>query len=344
MAPQVPAKQPRIVLTGMGHWFPDTVLDNPFFDALDIGSSATWIDERVGIKERRSVLTRQDIMDLRKGEITRGELVAQGRLMTMAQMAKEPWAMAKHRAERAGGTTQLDQLIAGTSIPDWDIPANACSIAGELGLSCAAFDINSACSTFVVNLHVARSLLLAGQAKSIGVINCERYTTRVDYTDRASCVLFGDSASAAILEASDSATGLELIDTIVHSDPSGYPHVRLPDGGYFSQNGQAVQKFAVTKTVQITLEILEKNGLTKADISYFIGHQANFRMLDYACQKNGIGEDRHLYNVNVKGNQGATGAPTVLSEHWGRYKRGDVVVVAVVGSGLTWGAALFRCL
>lgn len=344
MAPQVPSKQPRIVLTGMGHWFPDTILDNPFFDALDIGSSAQWIDERVGIKERRTVMTRQDIMDLRRGLITRAELVAQGRLMTMAEMAKEPWLMAKSRSERAGGSTALDQLIAGTSVPDWDIPANACSIAGKLGLNCAAYDVNSACSTFVVNLHVARSLLLAGQAKTVGVINAERYTTRVDYTDRASCVLFGDSASAAILEASDTAQGLELIDTIVHSDPSGYEHVRLPDGGYFSQNGQAVQKFAVTKTVIITLEILERNGMTKSDIGYFIGHQANFRMLDYACQKNGIGEDRHLYNVNVKGNQGATGAPTVLSEHWGRYKKGDIVVVSVVGSGLTWGAALFRAL
>lgn len=280
MVAKVPAKQPRVVLTGMGHWFPDTVLDNPFFDALDIGSSASWIDERVGIKERRSVLARQDIMDLRKSEITRAELVAQGRVMTMAEMAKEPWLMASGRAQRAGGKTQLDTLIAGTSVPDWDIPANACSIAGTLGLGCAAYDINSACSTFVVNLHAARALLLSGQAQTVGVINCERYTTRVDYSDRASCVLFGDSASAAILEASDTAHGLELIDTVVHSDPSGYEHVRLPDGGYFSQNGQAVQKFAVTKTVEITLEILAKNGLTKSDISYFIGHQANFRMLD----------------------------------------------------------------
>ena len=97
----------------------------------------------------------------------------------------------------------------------------------------------------MVNLHAARALLLSGQAQTVGVINCERYTTRVDYSDRASCVLFGDSASAAILEASDTAHGLELIDTVVHSDPAGYEHVRLPDGGYFSQNGQAVQKFAV---------------------------------------------------------------------------------------------------
>ncbi len=342
MVTSAPANTPRIVLTGMGHFFPETVLDNPFFDALDIGSDAQWIDERVGIKERRSVLARQDIIDLRRGQITRAELVAQGRLMTMAQMSKEPWRMAKERAEKGNDKVVIDHLIAGTSVPDWDIPANACSIAGTLGLEVAAFDVNSACSTFVVNLHVGKALLAAGQSKSLAIINAERYTTRLDYSDRSSCVLFGDSASAAILDTNPNAKGLELVDTVVHSSPSGYEHVRLPDGGYFSQNGQAVQKFAVTKTVQITLEMLERNGLTKDDLAYFIGHQANFRMLTYACQKNGISESQHLFNVNTKGNQGATGAPTVLSENWDRYRSGDYVIVAVVGSGLTWGAALFR--
>lgn len=341
-ATRASAPTPRIVLSGMGHWFPETVLDNPFFDALDIGSSAQWIDERVGIRERRSVLAREDIVRLRRGEVTRAQLVAEGRVMTMAQMSKEPWRMALERARSGNRDVAPDHVIAGTSVPDWDIPANACSIAGSLGLQVAAFDVNSACSTFVVNLHVARGLLLSGASKTCAVINAERYSTRVDYTDRASCVLFGDSASAAILETAPDAKGLELIDTVVRSDPSGYEHVRLPDGGFFSQNGQAVQKFAVTKTVAITHEILERNGLTQADLGYFIGHQANFRMLTSACQKNGIREDQHLFNVDLKGNQGATGAPTVLSTHWERYKKGDYVVVAVVGSGLTWGAALLR--
>jgi 3-oxoacyl-[acyl-carrier-protein] synthase-3 len=342
----------RIVLTGMGHFFPDTVLDNQFFDELNIGSAAQWIDERVGIKERRSVMAREDIIKLRHGQTTRAELVQSGRIMTIASMVEAPWRQAKQRALAARpagnpGDVTIDTAICGTSVPDWDIPANACSVAGRLGLDVAAFDINSACSTFAVNLHAARALLLSGSSNAVGIFNAERYTTRVDYTDRSSCVLFGDSASAAILEAeprtaSPGLSGLELIDTIVHSDPTGYEHVRLPEGGYFSQNGQAVQKFAVTKTVHVTLEILAKNGLDKADISYFIGHQANFRMLDYACQKNGIGPDRHLFNVDVRGNQGATGASTVLSTHWDKYKSGDIIVVAVVGSGLTWGAALFR--
>ena len=342
IAPQSASKKPRIVLTGMGHYFPETVLDNPFFDALDIGSSAQWIDERVGIRERRSILTREELIRLRRGEITRAELVAQGRIMTLAAMCAGPWRQALERADAAHRAVEVDQAIAGTSIPDWDIPANACAVAGELGLHCTAFDVNSACSTFVVNLHVARGLLENHASKSIAIFNAERYTTRVDYTDRSTCVLFGDSAAAALLETAPDAQGLELVDTILHSDPSGYPHVRMPDGGAFSQNGKAVQKFAVTRTVEVTREILAKNNIAQDSLAYFIGHQANFRMLTSACEKNGIRPDQHLYNVDTRGNQGATGAPTVLSTHWERYARGDYIVVAVVGSGLTWGAALFK--
>lgn len=337
--------KPRLFLTGMGHWFPDTILDNQFFDELAIGSSAQWIDERVGIRERRSVLSREDIVRLRHGQLTRSDLLQAGRIMSIPQMCQEPWRLAKERAgldERGG---QVAQVISGTSVPDWDIPANACAIAGELKLNAAAFDVNSACSSFVVNLHVARGLMTSGAADSVAIFNAERYTTRVNYADRSSCVLFGDSATAAILETTaPTGRSLELIDTIVRSDPAGYMHVRLPEGGYFGQNGAAVQKFAVTKTVSITHEILDRNDCVSANLRYFIGHQANFRMLASACEKNGIDPNRHLWNVDTRGNQGAAGAPSVLSTHWDRYESGDLIVVAVVGSGLTWGAALFRAL
>ncbi len=332
----------RIVLTGIGHWFPENVLDNQFFDSLDIGSSAQWIDERVGIKERRSVLPREEIMRLRRGEVSRAELVEAGKVMTMAKMSAEPWKMALQRAKAQERGVRVDQVIAGTSVPDWDIPANACMVAGELGIEAPAFDVNSACSTFVVNLHVARGLMLSGAATTVGIFNAERYTTRVDYRDRSTCVLFGDSAASSLLESGPDAQGLELIDTIVHSSPAGYQHVRLPDGGVFAQNGAAVQKFAVTKTVAVTLEILAKNKIDREDVGVFIGHQANFRMLASCIERNGLTDREHRYNVDTKGNQGATGAPTVLSTHWDEYKQGQYVVVAVVGSGLTWGAALFR--
>ena len=337
----------RIVVTGMGHWFPENRIGNDFFDQLDIGSAAGWVEERVGIKERRSVLAKSDIMALRRGETTREELKKAGRITTMATMCVEPWAMARGRIGE-GRTVPVDLVISGSSVPDWDIPANAAAIAAKLGIETTAFDVNSACSSFVVNLHVARSMMQAGTAKNVAIFNAERYSTRLDYRDRSTCVLFGDAASCAILEVSDSTapdthvSGLELLDTVVHSTPSGFEHVRIPDGGLFAQNGAAVQKFAVTKTVAVTMEILERNRISRGDLGIFIGHQANYRMLTSCVEKNGLTQAQHRFNVDVCGNQGAAGAPTVLSTHWDEYRAGQYIVVAVVGSGLTWGAALFR--
>ena len=350
----------------MGHWFPETIIDNDFYDSLDIGSAADWIESRIGIKERRSVLSRDHIIALRQGRTNHRELRQTGEIPTIASIAPAPWHMALDRLQKLSSTGSnnnesitdtsqstgsadrthppVELLIGGTSVPDWDIPANACATAAALGLGVPAYDVNSACSSFVVNLHVARGLLEAGIHDSIGIVNVERYTTRMDFTDKASCVLFGDGACASILTTKPAAKGLQLLDTIVHSDPAGYRLVQIPTEGMFSQNGRAVQKFAVTKTVDASIEILGRNGLGTEDVSYFIAHQANLRMLNAACQRHGIGAERHLYNVDYKGNQGAAGAPNVLSANWDRFQTGDTIVVAVVGSGLTWGAALFRAL
>lgn len=333
---------PRVVVTGIGHYHPETILDNSFFNSLDIDSSAEWILERTGIKSRHSILTKDEIIRLRRGETTIAELRKAGVIMTMAAMARQPWQMSLERSKLSERKVQIDTVISGTSVPDWDIPANACAIAAGLGLECTAYDINSACSTFVVNLHNARSLLRTEAAKAIAIVNAERYTTRLDFKDRKSCILFGDGATAAIVEYDAHAPGLEVIDTLVHSSPSGFNQIRIPEGGYFDQNGAAVQKFAVQKTMDITTEMLERNELKTKDISYFIGHQANLRMLTYAAEHLGIPPQRHLYNVDIRGNQGAAGAPAVLSTNWERFKRGDLIVMPVVGSGLTWACALFR--
>ena len=333
-----------LVLTGMGHFFPENVLDNQFFDSLNIGSSAEWIDERVGIHERRSVMTREDIVRLRNKEVTRDELVRAGRIMSIAEMSRAPWHMAIERAGFKGDAVPpIDTVICGTSVPDNDIPANACAIAKDLNIPGVAFDVNSACSSFVVGLHTARAFAQSDLSKNIAVFNPERYSTRMDYSDRSSCVLFGDAASCALLEKDAKKPGLELIDTVLHSDPQGFEYIQIPDSGFFHQNGKIVQKFAVTRTVNVTFEVLERNGLKLSDITYFIGHQANYRMLESACARNGITDAQHLYNVDHRGNQGAAGAPSVLSSNWDKYKSGDIIVISVVGAGLTWGAALLRC-
>ena len=332
----------KVVITGMGHSYPGNVIENEFFDSLDIGSSSEWIVDRVGIEQRHSVLTKEQITDLRFNKTTHVELAKNNLIPSIADICIEPWEIAWNRSSESGSPVNIDHLICGTSTADWEIPANACTIANELGIMPTSFDVNSACSSFIVNMHVARNLLIGDSAKSIAIFNPERYSTRMNYQDRANCVLFGDGASACIIEKGDDLKGLEVIDTIVKSNPSGYRHVTIPFGDTFQQNGKAVQKFAISKTIAVTLEILEKHGLTKNDMSYFIGHQANLRMLTSACNKQNVGPERHLFNVNKRGNQGAAGAPNVLSENWDKYKSGDIIVVAVVGSGLTWGAALLK--
>jgi 3-oxoacyl-[acyl-carrier-protein] synthase-3 len=343
----------RVMIGAMGHGHPETIVDNNFFNGLDINSSSDWIMDRIGIRQRRSVLNLEDIIALKAGRLTREDLVRAGKIPSMGKLAEAPWTTLKGRAESQGYVLAPDLVIAGTSVPDWDIPANACSIASHLDINCAAFDVNSACSSFVVDLHVARSLIGMGIHKQIAIFNIERYSTRLDFNDRNSCVLFGDGSASCLVQELDpnrqdsnprGISGFEVIDTIIHSNPTGFRYVTIPDSGTFSQNGSVVQKFAVTKTVAVTLELLARNQIDIDQMSYFIGHQANLRMLTSVVEKLRLRNDQHLYNVDLYGNQGGAGAPAVISQNWDIFKPGDLVVVSVVGAGLTWGCALLKAL
>ena len=325
----------------MGHYWPETVLDNQFFDSLDIGSDAQWILDRVGIQERRSVLTRDQVRDLRYGRVTRAELKEQGAIESIASMAEKAWLVAKSRSTIVQDA--LDTVISGTSVPDDDIPASACVIAAHLGMErIRGFDVNSACSTFIVQCHVMRGLMMSGLTREAAIFCAERYTTRMDYSDRRNSILWGDGAVATAISSTPKAGALRVIDTLVDSAPSGWEHIHLPDGKTFHQNGAAVQKFAVTKTIAAAQDILARNGLSTSDARWFIGHQANYRMLATAMEKLKVGPSGHLFNVVDRGNQGASGAPSVLSQNWDKYQPGERIVLAVVGAGLTWGAMLLE--
>ncbi len=331
----------NLYLVSLGHYHPRTELKNSFFDELDIGSSQEWIEERTGITARRTVLDRSDVTALSRGEKTLEQLRSEGKVLSIAAMSEQAWTLLRERYPDLDQNS-IEALICGTSIPDFDIPANASTIAAQLGLNCLAFDVNSACSSFVTDLHVARGLIASGLHNTIAVVNPERYSLRVDYRDKNSCVLFGDGCSAALLSTSPRPGALKVLDTYVCSDPSGYDLVKVPDSGHFSQNGKAVQKFAISRTIEATEILLQRNGLTPSDIHYFTGHQANLRMISSAAERLGITEDRHLHNVESLGNQGAAGAPSVLSMHWDKFRPGEIIAMAVVGSGLTWGSALFQ--
>jgi 3-oxoacyl-[acyl-carrier-protein] synthase-3 len=325
----------------MGHHFPENVLENSFFDQLDIGSAADWIKDRVGIETRRSVLTKELITKIRHGQTNRVALKAAGQIESIASMSEKAWKVAQGRSHIV--SESIDTVIGGTSVPDDDIPASACVIASQLGLErVRAFDVNSACSTFVVQCHVMRGLIASGLTTEGAIFCTERYTTRVNYADRRNSILFGDSSISAVASSTTRPGALKVIDSLVESAPSGWEHIHLPDGEFFHQNGAAVQKFAVTKTIAAAQDILARNHLKVSEAHWFIGHQANYRMLTSAMEKMGVTESKHLFNVVHYGNQGACGAPSVLSQNWDRYQKGDFIVMAVVGAGLTWGSLLLQ--
>jgi 3-oxoacyl-[acyl-carrier-protein] synthase-3 len=170
------------------------------------------------------------------------------------------------------------------------------------------------------------------------IVQVEMTTRTVDYRDRATCVLWGDGASAAVLSPRKPGR-FAVLATVLHSDPSGWDKVSVPTGGHFRQNGQAVQAFGIRKGGDTWKELAPSFA---TPTPYYIGHQANYRMLCSICERVGISDDRHLHNVEAYGNQGAAGAPAVLSQNWDRFAAGDEVGVVVVGSGLTWGGVALR--
>jgi 3-oxoacyl-[acyl-carrier-protein] synthase-3 len=331
----------KVIISSMGHSHPKYVIPNSFFETLDIGTDANWISERTGILSRNSVLSPDQIIGLKTGKITSQQLHNEEALPTIRELAIKPWELLQQR-HASSEKLQPETVICGTSIPDFDIPANACSIAGHLGLEATSFDVNSACSSFVAGLHVANSLIKSEACQSAALFQIERYSTRMDFNDRRSCILFGDGSAASLVEADRGQPGFEVIDTILESSPAGFQNVKIPEGKCFTQNGSAVQKFAITKTIHITKKILERNKMSTNDIHHFVGHQANLRMLMTATTKLGFQSHQHLFNVDQFGNQGGAGAPCVLSQNWEKIKAGEYVLMAVVGAGLTWGATLLK--
>jgi 3-oxoacyl-[acyl-carrier-protein] synthase-3 len=334
-SPQAPRRDSSelLSLVSIGHFHPPTVVDNAFLTSLDIGVDPNWVLERVGIRERRTVLPLDYIRETRNRD---PRASAEASMFSDAQTGTKA---AEHALSRAGlSAKDIGMVVAGGCSPQLSIPAQACLTAAELQIECPAFDVNSACSSFAAQLHLLSSMRPETLPDYILVVNVENTTRTVNYDDRRTAVLWGDCSSAAIV--SPRAPGRASIKaTVLHSDPSGWKHVVIPAGGHFQQDGQAVQGFAIRKTISTFAELAA--GLPKESQPAFIGHQANALMLDGVCRRAEIPPERHFFNVDRFGNCGAAGAPSVLSQNWEKMTSGYLSLV-VVGSGLTWGGALFH--
>jgi 3-oxoacyl-[acyl-carrier-protein] synthase III len=318
-------------IVGTGSYLPDNVLSNRDLEKM-VDTSDEWIVSRTGISERRVVAD---------GDAT-SDLAARAARVAM---------------DRAGVADEdIDLLVLGTSSPDYVMPSTACLTQTKLGLRCAAIDVMAACSSFVYALHNGAAAIESGRAQTVLVIGAEAFTRVVDFTDRSTCILFGDGAGAVVLTASET-PGVEAI--LLGADGSGADQLIIPAGGsvrptsaetlaareqFVRMKGSDVFRFAVRVVPEVTSEALAKSGRTLDELRWFIPHQANERIIAKAAQRLGLADDRVYLNLKNTGNTSAASIPMALDDLYtsGRLSPGDVLALVGFGAGLTWGAAVVR--
>lgn len=321
----------RSKVIGLGSYLPDNVVTNADIAKRGVDTSDEWIRERTGIRERRIV---------RDGETTSHLAVEAAR------------AALKDAAIDAG---ELDLIVVATTTPDETFPATATTVQARLGMHRgAAFDVQAVCSGFIYGLAVADNFIKAGQARTVLLIGAETMSRLLDWTDRTTCVLFGDGAGAMVLQAHDGEGTNDdegVINTKLFSDGRLHDLLYVDGGpsstrttGYLRMQGKEVFKHAVTNIAAAIVASAEEAGLTVADIDWFVPHQANQRILDGTARKLGIDPNKVISTVGVHGNTSSASVPLALATAVadGRIKKGDLVLLEAMGGGFTWGAGLVR--
>lgn len=319
---------------GIGHFHPENEIDNRFLESLDIGTNDEWIVSRVGIRSRRTVLPLDYIRETKNRDLRAAEEAV---LYTNAQSGAHAARMA---IERAGiSRNDIGMVVAGDCSPQTLIPSEAAAIAKELNLDVAAFDMHSACSTFGAHLHFLSKMGDALPDYVLCVV--PENTTRItDFSDRATAILFGDASAAAVVSTKHKGRA-RLLHSNFGGAPEGAMDVLIPHIGHFTQNGSRVQKFAIKRMAALYDECREQVG-ERGERVVYVGHQANFTMLESVVKRSRIPADRHWYNIDRYGNQAAAGAPVVVSQRWESIPEGELVAVVVVGSGLSWSSLLLQ--
>ncbi len=319
----------RAVVRGVGHYLPDRIVPNSEFEKT-LDTTDEWIKARSGIERRHFAATGQGTSDL------------------AAQAAKNALAMAGIDAN------DVDAIVVATSTADNTFPSAATMVQHKIGNTQGfAFDIQAVCAGFIYALTNANALILSGQADRVLVIGAETFSRIMDWTDRSTCVLFGDGAGALVLECADGDGTTDdrgILATDLNSDGS-YRDLLYVDGGVATQNtgvlkmqGKEVFRHAVEKLAQTADTALEKVGLNAEDVAWVVPHQANIRIIQSTAKKLQIGMDRVIVTVQDHGNTSAASIPLALSVGVaeGKIKQGDLIVSEAIGGGLAWGAVVLR--
>jgi 3-oxoacyl-[acyl-carrier-protein] synthase-3 len=324
-----------LYLHAIGHFHPENIISNKFLEELDIGTNNEWIMERVGIQNRRTVLPLDYIRQTKNINPLKSFSVRQYK---NAQMSAAAARMALERASLK--PEDIGLLIAGSSTPDNIAPAEASAIATELGIEVACFDLNSACSTFGMQVNFIMNMKPETLPPYILLIGAESPTKSINYSDRNSAVLFGDGAIAAVVSTKVPARAA-FVSGGFDSRPSGWTKVGLKWDWTFHQDGNAVQGFAIRTTTEC-LKVLQDQYTADAQRFIFIGHQANLMMLKAVCERREIKPECHWYNVDQFGNTACCGAPSILSMNWDKIQPGDNIAIVIVGAGLAWAYTMLK--
>ena len=323
----------RAAVTAIGHFVPEKVLTNKDLEKM-VDTTDEWIVTRTGIKERR--------------------ILEKGATSDMATKAIQ--AMLKNRGITA---EEIEVIIVATVTPDMFFPPTACLVQHNIGAKNAwGFDLSAACSGFVFAFVVGAELIESGAYSKVVVVGADKMSSITDYTDRNTCILFGDAAAAVLLEPSDDPE-LGMIDKKLYCDGSGAPYLHMKGGGslnppthetvdnkwhYIYQDGKAVFKVAVVGMAEVAVELMKRNNLTSNDVDYLVPHQANLRIVEATRERMGLPLEKVMINIQRYGNTTAATITKCLSERWqaGTLKRGSNLIMASFGAGYTWGGIYLR--
>jgi len=323
----------RATITAVGHYAPPKVLTNAELEKM-VDTNDEWIRTRTGVSERR-ILEQGATSDLVVG------------------------AIQNMLAHRKIDVTEIEIIIVGTVTPDMFFPSTACVVQDKIGASNAwGFDLSGACSGFLYALVVGAQFIESGTASKVLVVGADKMSSIIDYTDRNTCILFGDGAGAVLLEPSED-PDYGLLDHRMYCDGSGGAFLYMKGGGslnpsthesidkrmhYIYQDGKSVFKAAVKGMADVSAEIMERNNLKGGDVAWLVPHQANLRIIDATADRMGLDRSKVMINIDRYGNTTAATIPLCLSEWWleGKLRKGQNIVLASFGAGYTWGAALIK--
>lgn len=319
-------------ITAVGSYVPDFVMTNKILETL-VDTNDEWITTRTGIKERRIL----------KGEGLGTSYLA----IKAAEQLLE---------KRKLDPKEIELVIVATATPDMMVAATAAYVASEIGATNAfAYDLQAACSSFLYGMSTAASYIESGRYKKVLLIGADKMSSIIDYTDRTTCIIFGDGAGAALFEPNNEGLGLQ--DEYLRSDGVGRNFLKMDAGGsllpaseetvknrqhFIYQDGKSVFKFAVTNMADSAAKIMERNNLSHEDVDWLIPHQANKRIIDATSNRMGLDDSKVMMNIQRYGNTTSATLPLLLSDYESQLKKGDNLVFAAFGGGFTWGSIYLK--